>query len=63
MCQTNAYVITAGAEEMVMEAVSRLEVKGDTLVMRGVFGDRLEVKGRIAEVNFQAGRLLIEKMP
>jgi len=61
MCQTNAFAIGADGEEMLMEGVSRLEVDGDTLSLRGVFGERLEVKGRIREINFQGGRLVIER--
>jgi len=61
MCQTNAYVLTDGYEEMVMESVSRLEVKGGTLVMKGIFGDTVELAGRITGINFQAGKLYIER--
>jgi predicted RNA-binding protein len=62
MCQTNAFAVSGGGEEMLMEAVARLEVDGDTLRMRGIFGDRLEVKGRIVEINFQAGKMMVEKV-
>lgn len=62
MCQTNAFAVTGDKEEMLMEGVARIEVDGDTLRMRGVFGDRFDVKGRIVEVNFQAGKMIIERL-
>ncbi len=61
MCQTNAIAVAGGREEMLMEGVARLEVVGDTLKLRGIFGDRLEVKGRIVEINFQGGKMIIER--
>jgi predicted RNA-binding protein len=62
MCQTNAFALGAEKDDMLMEGVSRIEVDGDMLKLRGVFGERLEVKGRIREVNFQGGRLVIERL-
>jgi len=61
MCQTNAIAVAGGREEMLMEGVARLEVEGDTLKLRGIFGDRLELRGRIVEINFQGGKMIIER--
>jgi len=61
MCQTNAFAVKGEKEEMLLEAVSRVEVDGGTLKMRSIFGDRLEVEGRIVEINFQAGKMMIER--
>jgi len=62
MCQTNAFALGADGEEMLMEGVSRIEVDGDSLRLRGVFGEWMDVRGRIREVNFQGGRLVIERL-
>jgi predicted RNA-binding protein len=60
MCQTNAYVVKGGSEDMLMEGVARLEVGDGVIALVGIFGDRQEVAGRIREINFQAGKLVIE---
>ncbi|MBI5190492.1 MAG: CooT family nickel-binding protein [Nitrospirae bacterium] len=60
MCETNAYIRAGGIDEVLLESVARIEVAGEMLRITGIFGDRKEVRGRIVEVNFQGGRVLIE---
>jgi predicted RNA-binding protein len=62
MCETNAFLRGNGAEEMLLESLSKIEVKGDSLQLSNIFGDRKEIKGRILEINFQGGRVLIERL-
>lgn len=62
MCETNAYIRASGTDELFLESVARIEVAGDTLRISGIFGDRQEIKGRIIEVNFQGGKVLIERI-
>ncbi len=62
MCNTNAYLMDAGKEEIYLESLARIEVKGDMLSMTNIFGDRKELDGRILEVNFQAGKVIMERL-
>ncbi len=62
MCETNAFVRAAGREEMLLESLSKIEVKGDSLQLSNIFGDRKELLGRIVEINFQGGKVFIERL-
>ncbi len=62
MCETNAFVRAAGGEEMLLESLSKIEVKGDSLQLSNIFGDRKELVGRIVEINFQGGKVFIERL-
>ena len=62
MCETNAFLRSGGAEEMLLESLSKIEVKGDSLQLFNIFGDRKELQGRIVEINFQGGRVLVERL-
>jgi len=62
MCETNAFLRHDGKEEMFVESVARIEVKGDMLEITGVFGDRMHLKGRITEINFQGGKVFLERL-
>ncbi len=61
MCETNAFIRDGGREEMFLESVARIEVRGDTLDVMGIFGDRKQLKGRIVEINFQGGKVFLER--
>ena len=62
MCETNAFLRSGGAEEMLLESLSKIEVKGDSLQLFNIFGDRKELQGRIVEINFQGGKVLLERL-
>ena len=62
MCETNAFVRAGSSEEMLLESLARIEVNGDTLSLFNIFGDRKELKGRILEINFQGGRVVVERL-
>ena len=62
MCETNAFLRSGGAEEMLLESLSKIEVKGDSLQLFNIFGDRKELQGRIVEINFQGGKVLVERL-
>jgi predicted RNA-binding protein len=61
MCETNAYIRDAGRDEIFLESISKIEVHGDRLSLTSIFGDRQEVTGRILEINFQGGKVIMER--
>lgn len=61
MCETNAYVRDAGKDEILLESIARIEVQGDKLNLTSIFGDKLVVTGRILEINFQGGKVVMER--
>lgn len=62
MCQTNAYVRDAGKDEMFLEGLARIEVRGDNLNLTSIYGEKLVITGRILEINFQGGKLVMERL-
>jgi predicted RNA-binding protein len=47
MCEANAYIIREGQEELVMEAVDKIEPEDDGLRLINVFGDQKFLHARI----------------
>ena len=62
MCETNAFILDGGVEVMLLESLARVEVNGDDITLTGVFGDREKVRARIREINFQRGRVVMERL-
>jgi len=62
MCVTNAYLKTDDTDEMYMESLARIEVDGNILRLTDIFGDKQELNGRIIEVNFQGGKVILERL-
>ncbi len=70
MCRAKAYVSSAppseaaaGAEaggRLLMENVTRVEIDGDMLTLRSLFGGTEAVHGRIASIDFAENRLLVQ---
>jgi len=47
MCEANAYIIRDGDEELVMEAVDKVEPENDGLRLVNIFGDQKFLQARI----------------
>ena len=62
MCETNAYLKGEGSDELFLESLARVEVDGDMLYLTSIFGDKKTVNGRILEVNFQGGKIILERV-
>ena len=62
MCETNAYLKSEGSDELLLESLARVEVNGDMLYLTSIFGDKKTVNGRILEINFQGGKIIIDRL-
>lgn len=51
MCELSVYAIKGQSREKVMEGVVRLTVQNGKVLMEGIFGESLEVAGKLTEVN------------
>lgn len=60
MCESNAYLIANGEEQLVLESVSFLKPEGNSIVLRSLFGEEVTVKGRIRELDLVGHRILLE---
>ena len=54
MCELTVYTLKAGVRNKVMESVVRLMVHDGKVILEGIFGDSMEVEGKISEVNIMS---------
>lgn len=54
MCELVVYTVRGGNREKVMEGVVRLIPHDGKVLLEGIFGDSLDVDGRLSEVNIIA---------
>jgi predicted RNA-binding protein len=59
MCETNAYILKNGEEELIMENVALLRPKKGALHLRDLFGKEKTVSGEIEEIRFLDRKILI----
>jgi predicted RNA-binding protein len=60
MCESNAYLIKEGREELVMESVGFVKPSGNAVILRSIFGEELSVDGRLLEINLTGHRIVME---
>lgn len=61
MCQSRVYAIAGGREELLLEEVAAVEVEGDRVVMRPLFGEPLSLRGRLKEIDLMKHRIVLER--
>ena len=61
MCQSDVFAIENGQEKLLMEEVADLDIDGDRITMRSLFGEPLSVLARIKEIDLIKNRIVLEK--
>ncbi len=61
MCQSNAYLLDGGREELVLEDVALVEVGKDSVKMRTLFGEPVSFHARIREIDLTKNRIVLER--
>lgn len=59
MCELVVYSVSGERREKVMEGVVRLTPHDGKVLLEGIFGDSLEVEGKLSEVNIIAQEAII----
>ena len=54
MCELTVYILKGQEREKVMGSVVRLIVHNGKVLMEGIFGDSMEVDGKLADVDIMA---------
>ncbi len=54
MCELTVYTLKGNARDKAMEGVVRLIAHNGKVLMEGIFGDSMEVEGKLAEVDIMA---------
>jgi len=60
MCEANAYLITEGKEELILEDITLLRQEGSELFLENMFGEQKRIKARIKEMNLTTHRVTLE---
>ncbi|MFA6223852.1 MAG: CooT family nickel-binding protein [Desulfomonilaceae bacterium] len=51
MCESNAYLLRDGKEELVMESVGSLIPESGKVTLRSIFGEKLSVEAELLEID------------
>ncbi len=62
MCLSKAYVDRNGRRELLMDEVASVELRGDKLLFKTLFGEQKEIAADIREVNFLTHGILLENL-
>ncbi len=60
MCQSSVYILDGEDEELVMEQVVSLDVDGDQINMRSLFGEPLSLAARVTQIDLVKNRIILE---
>ena len=60
MCESTAYLMKDGQEEMLMESVDVLENLGDEIKMIDIFGDQKKLRARIKSLSLVDHKIILE---
>lgn len=60
MCESNAYMVTDGKQELLMESVGLVRLETDTVFLKSIFGETLNVKGKIIEMDLTGHKIILE---
>lgn len=61
MCEANAYLLKEGREELILEAVDKVESEGSKIRIENIFGEQKVVNGRIRSMSLVNHKILIEE--
>jgi len=60
MCESKVILNRDGREELVMEDVVKIEVKGDKLVIYGILGEKKEIIGKVVLMDLVGHKIIVE---
>ncbi len=61
MCESSAYLINNGKEELIMESVNLVRPQGSKTMLKSIFGEELLVDGNLREMDLSGHRIILEK--
>ena len=59
MCEASVYLIKNGSKKVIMENVDIMKPEGENIYFENIFGEKLEIKARIKEMNLVDHRILL----
>jgi predicted RNA-binding protein len=63
MCESNVYLKKDNQEQLIMENVAAITpVDKDTFLLRGLLGDRMEVKAVVEDINLMGHKIILKAL-
>ncbi|RLI79197.1 RNA-binding protein [Archaeoglobales archaeon] len=60
MCESKVFLVRDGEEKLVMEDVTKIEVRGDTLIIHGILGEKKELVGKVTLMDLVGHKIIVE---
>jgi len=61
MCESNAYLVQDGREELLLEDVVLIKPEGEKLLLTGIFGERELIDAKIKMIDLLHHKIILEK--
>jgi len=61
MCQSSVYTVGQAQEELLLEEVALVEVEGDQVILRSLFGEPISLPARIMKIDLMKHRIILER--
>lgn len=61
MCQSSVYVLVDGQEQLLLEEVALVEVKGSQVTMKTLFGEPATLQARVKRIDLMKHRIVLER--
>jgi len=62
MCESHAYLMKEGKEELVMEDIMILRTEGNNYFLQNIFGEQKRIRARLKEMNLIDHRIVFEEV-
>jgi predicted RNA-binding protein len=62
MCESNAYLIKGGEEELVLESVESIEATGGGVTLTSLFGEEKRIRARIKALSLVEHKIVLEPL-
>lgn len=62
MCESSAYIMKDGKEELVLESVDVLENEEDAINLVNIFGEQKRVRARIKSLSLVDHKIILESI-
>ncbi|SPD73495.1 conserved hypothetical protein [uncultured Desulfobacterium sp.] len=60
MCESNAYIITSGKEQNIIEGVALMEIKGSLIRLVSLFGEERVIEARVKSLSLVDHKIILE---
>ena len=63
MCESNVYLATPHGEQLVLADVTSIKPEGDGYRLVNLFGEQVDLRGRIKDIDLLKHRIVLEDAP